>query len=148
MDLSLVQTCNTATDMALCQKLSLFPYNWAATWQNQQNGMCAQWRQISLGIRPVWSESSLSAWRKLGSLATHWAQAKTLRRCPGWSESSLGAQSFYWFCHEAAQLLHVQTEKALSGETVHMRRLAWAFTVRVLDKYLFYMGWLIYCWNI
>ena len=27
--------------------------------------------QISLGIRPVWAESSLSAWRKLGSLATH-----------------------------------------------------------------------------
>ena len=27
--------------------------------------------QISLGIRPVWSESSLSAWRKLGPLATH-----------------------------------------------------------------------------
>ena len=49
---------------------------------------------ISLCIRPVWSESSLSAWRKLGSLATHWAQAKTLIRlggCPGWS--SLGAQA-------------------------------------------------------
>ena len=29
--------------------------------------------QISLGIRPVWSESSLSAWRQLGSLAAHWA---------------------------------------------------------------------------
>ena len=27
--------------------------------------------QISLGIGPVWSESSLSAWRKLRSLATH-----------------------------------------------------------------------------
>ena len=27
--------------------------------------------QISLGFCPVWSESSLSAWRKLGSLATH-----------------------------------------------------------------------------
>ena len=27
--------------------------------------------QISLGICPVWSESPLSAWRKLGSLATH-----------------------------------------------------------------------------
>ena len=27
--------------------------------------------QISLGIRSVWSESSLSAWRKRGSLATH-----------------------------------------------------------------------------
>ena len=50
--------------------------------------------QINLGIRPVWSEASLSAWRKHGSGATHWAQAKTLIRlggCPGWSESSLGA---------------------------------------------------------
>ena len=32
--------------------------------------------QISLGIRPVWSESSLSTWRKLGSLATHWAHSE------------------------------------------------------------------------
>ena len=30
--------------------------------------------QLSLGIRPVWSESSLSAWRNLGPLATHWEQ--------------------------------------------------------------------------
>ena len=33
--------------------------------------MCAQRR---LRIRPVWSESSLSAWRQLGFLATHWVQ--------------------------------------------------------------------------
>ena len=32
--------------------------------------------QISLGIRPVWSESSLSAWRKLESLGTHWAHSE------------------------------------------------------------------------
>ena len=32
--------------------------------------------QISLGIRPVRSESSLSAWRKLGSLATHKAHSE------------------------------------------------------------------------
>ena len=32
--------------------------------------------QISLGISPVWSESSLSAWRKLGLLATHWAHSE------------------------------------------------------------------------
>ena len=32
--------------------------------------------QISLGIRPVWSESSLSAWRKLTSLATHWVHSE------------------------------------------------------------------------
>ena len=32
--------------------------------------------QISLRIRPVWSESSLSAWRNHGSLATHWAHSE------------------------------------------------------------------------
>ena len=32
--------------------------------------------QISLGIRPVWSESSLSAWRNLGSLATQKVHSK------------------------------------------------------------------------
>ena len=32
--------------------------------------------QISLGISPVWSESSLSVWRKLGSLATHWVHSE------------------------------------------------------------------------
>ena len=32
--------------------------------------------QISLGAFPVWPESSLSAWRKLGSLATHWAHSE------------------------------------------------------------------------
>ena len=34
--------------------------------------------------------------------------AKTLIRlggCPGWSESSLGAQSFCWFCHVAAHFV-------------------------------------------
>ena len=27
-------------------------------------------------VRPVWSESSLSAWRKRGPLATHWAHSE------------------------------------------------------------------------
>ena len=38
--------------------------------------VCPVKTQISLGIHPVWSESSLSAWRKLGSSATHWAHSK------------------------------------------------------------------------
>ena len=32
--------------------------------------------RISLGICPVWSESWLTAWRKLGSLATHWVHSE------------------------------------------------------------------------
>ena len=47
-----------------------------SAWQNQQNGMYAQQRQISQGIRQVWSEFSLSAWRNLGSLDTYWAHSK------------------------------------------------------------------------
>ena len=42
---------------------------------NKVNGRPAK-TQISLGIRPVWSESSLSAWRHLGSLPTHWAHSE------------------------------------------------------------------------
>ena len=64
--------------------------------------------QISLGIRPVCSESSLSAWRELESLATTERTAKTLIRlsgCPGWFESSLVAHSFCWFCHVAANMM-------------------------------------------
>ena len=38
--------------------------------------VCPAKTQISLGIRPVWSESLLSAWRNLGSLATHWAHSE------------------------------------------------------------------------
>ena len=32
--------------------------------------------QVRLGIRPVWSESSLSAWRKVETLATHWTHSE------------------------------------------------------------------------
>ena len=39
--------------------------------------MCAQPRLKSAWAScPVWSESSLSAWRKFGSLATHWVHSE------------------------------------------------------------------------
>ena len=52
---------------------------WAASWQTNKVSVCPAKTQISLGIRPVWSESSLSAWsawRKLGPLATYWAHSE------------------------------------------------------------------------
>ena len=52
--------------------------------------------EINLGIRPVWSESSLSTWGKLRSLAIIRAHSEasdqTLGGCPGWSEFSLGSK--------------------------------------------------------
>ena len=47
-------------------------HKWADTWQKQQNDCASSETQITLGICSVWSESSLSTGRKLGSLATHW----------------------------------------------------------------------------
>ena len=47
---------------------------------NKQTSKQTKWHvrpaktQISLGIRPVWSEFSLFPWRKLGSLPTHRAR--------------------------------------------------------------------------
>ena len=38
--------------------------------------VCRAKTQISLGIRQVWSESLLSAWRELGSLATQWVHSE------------------------------------------------------------------------
>ena len=37
---------------------------------------CPAKTQISLGIFPVWSESSLSTWRNFGPLTTYWANAQ------------------------------------------------------------------------
>ena len=58
--------------------------------------------QISLGIRPVWSESSL---------CTHWVakdprflHADSKDSLSGWSESLLGTQSLCWFCHVVVQM--------------------------------------------
>ena len=61
--------------------------------------------QISPGIRPVWSESLLFSWRKLGSLATHWAHNED-----DWSDAQAvlslrwAHKSFCWFCHQVAQM--------------------------------------------
>ena len=60
---------------------------------------------ISLGIRPVWSESSLSTWIKLGSLATQWAHSEDWS---DWMDAQADLslrwadRSFYWFCHALA----------------------------------------------
>ena len=48
----------------------------ASTWQNLQNGMCTQQRLRSASASAHSDQSSLSAWRKLGSLATNWEHSE------------------------------------------------------------------------
>ena len=63
--------------------------------------------QISLGTRPVWSESSLSAWRSTEPFATHWAHSKDWS---DWADSQadlslrLARRPFCSFCHAVAYM--------------------------------------------
>ena len=67
--------------------------NWATSRQNQQNGMCAK-RRLRSARAPTQSDKSLRC--------PHEASfgPDQTGRMP---ESSLGAHSICWFCHEAAQ---------------------------------------------
>ena len=87
-----------------CQKSATL---WVCPLPKKKKGQSvAQHRQMSfcyftpslIRVRPVWSESSLSALRKLGSLATHWVHSEDSDQ----TGRILGAQSFCWFCHGAA----------------------------------------------
>ena len=51
------------------QKIKIYIRIWGATWQNQQNGMCAQWIFRSAWAFAQSDQSPLSAWRKLGVLS-------------------------------------------------------------------------------
>ena len=81
---------------------------WARARQNKQNGQCTQEKtQISLGICLVWSESSLCAWRNIGSLPIPRAHKGD------WSDAHADPslcwvhRSFSWFCHAAAHVMNV-----------------------------------------
>ena len=77
--------------------------------------------QISLGIRQVWSESSqCTQWVAKDQSFLHVDSG-----CPGWSESSLGAQPRCWFCHVSA---HVPLSFTLSG---------WNYSCKCLLFYYF-----------
>ena len=67
--------------------------------------------QISLGIQPVWSESSLSSWINTGPYLPIACIVKTLIRlggCPDWSESSPTHMSFCRLKYPSRALSHTQ----------------------------------------
>ena len=125
---SLTRSCDISYDHSFSSYLLI----WTASWENQQND-CAPSedsdqpghptsliRVFAVRLKKAWVLSyPLSAQRRLWS---DWADAKTLIRlggCPGWSESSLGAQSLCWFCHEVAQLsLPFLVMKFCSGRSI------------------------------
>ena len=57
--------------------------------------------QISLGIRPVWSEFAV---RTKKPWVLGYPLSAQRRLWSDWAESSLGAHSFCWFCHVVAHI--------------------------------------------
>ena len=69
--------------------------------------LCPAQTQISQGICQIWSESSLSVWRKLGSIATHLAHSEDsdqTRRMPRLIWVFAECTSLYWFSHDVAHI--------------------------------------------
>ena len=94
------------------------PTIWATTWQNQQSECAPAKTQISLGIRPVLSESSLSAWRNLGPLATYWAHSED-------SDQTGRMPRLIWgFAGHTLTLLDLQ----LSHVAAHIRNINWSLS--------------------
>ena len=81
---------------------------WAASWQNQQNGMCTQQDSDQLGHPPslirVFAVHLKKAWvlsyplSTLRRLWSDWADAQANLR-PHWAH-----MPFRWFCHDAAHI--------------------------------------------
>ena len=99
----------------------------AATWQNQQNECAPSEDSDQPGHQNLRCPHEESLGPKLPIGRT----AKTLirlGRCPGWSESSLGAHSFCWFCHVTA---HVTWCGIMSSAWSMVHLLQWGSTIKV-----------------
>ena len=85
----------------------LCTYNWATSWQNQQND-CApseDWSDCADAQSDQSLRCALNGFLRIQTLFMRTANTLIgLGGCPGWSESSLCAQSFCWFCHETAHM--------------------------------------------
>ena len=80
--------------------------------------------QISPGIRPVWSESSLSLWIIVGPLATLWAQSKDtdqIGREPRSIWVFAGRTSFCCFCRAVARTFSGPFILGYSEYSVHLK---------------------------
>ena len=69
-----------------CLKMSIIT-RWAAQWQNQQNSICAQRRLRSAWASTQSDQSSQSAWRKLGSLASSYPLNAQRRLLSDWADA-------------------------------------------------------------
>ena len=98
--------------------------------------------RISLGIRPVWSEPSLCAqWEAKDPSFLH-ADSEESDQTGRWSESSLVAHPFCWFCHVVAYILSNASRR--TNRKKYGRELPYVPTPREFYCWPFPM-WFVFC---
>ena len=108
--------------------------------------------QINLGIHPVWSESSLSTWGRLKSLAITRVHRETSNQT-GWSESSLGAKvillvlswggSFYFVSLASAILISANSRRFISWNSKKVRVFMYPCTCMSPFIIISYCRWVV-----
>ena len=76
---------------------------WGATCQNQQSDCAPSEDSAQPGHPPSLIRVFVVRMKKSWVLS-YPLSSQRFGGCPGWSESSLGAQSLCWFCHVAAHM--------------------------------------------
>ena len=105
------QLWNSDCQCCCCMTTFVSDQHWASAWQNQQNDLCAPQRQISLGIRPLWSEPLLCAlWvaKDAMLLQADSEDSDQTGQMPRLIWVFTRHTSFCWFCHALAQLSFIQ----------------------------------------
>ena len=93
-------------DLFLCGS---YTHVWAVIWQNQQN-VCAPSEDSDQPGHPPSLIRVFAVRMKKACVLSYPLSAQWRRWCPGWSESSLGAHSFCWFCHGVAHIVHIHAQ--------------------------------------
>ena len=102
-----IASCQSKFTLTSQMRLKLGTIKWAATWQNHRSECAPSEDSDQPGHPPslirVLAVRMKKPWVLSYPLS---AQLRLIRLggCPGWSESSLGAHSFCWFCHVLAQI--------------------------------------------
>ena len=107
--------------------------------RDKTNKMRPAKTQIILGIRPVWSESSLYAQCVAKEPSFLHADSKDSdqtgrmpRPRPVWSEFSLGAKPHCWFCHQAAHFLNVSPKEKNWQQFHRLQKSGYASEIKAL----------------
>ena len=97
--------------------------------------------QISLGSRPVWSASSLSTWRKLGSLTSHWAHSEDSDQTGRMDQLAVEIKiDEYW--NPQLHALSIFSSPEPKAHNLSRRLTRWAYSIPMVRRLQHFQTWI------